>query len=166
MEEQDFDQVEAEKRELDILNSKGVAFEVGKRWTGWLSKNKTRTFTIKPHYLGVMDRLSAEFIHLDLDEELIKADTLLEARKLTGRHARRCAKIVAISVLNNNPFYFLLVGFLTGYFMWRIDSRMLFQLTVIINGMNNYKDFIDSIRYLSIARTTKPQLMENQINED
>jgi len=166
MEEQEFDPIEAEKKELDILNSNGVSFEVRKRWTGWLSKKKTRTITIKPQCLGVMDRLSAEYIRLDLDEELMKEDSLLAARIMTSKHAKRCAKIVAIAVLNNNPFYGLLIWVLTGYFLWRIDSRMLYQLAVIINGLNNYKDFIGSIRYLSIQRTTKPQLIEIPDNED
>jgi hypothetical protein len=159
MENQEFDPIEAEKIELDILTNKGMSFEIGRRWTKWLSDKQTRTFTIRPLPVGVMDRLTYEYIRLDLDEELLKEENLLalqEAKLLVHKHAYRCARIVAIAVLNSNPFYWLLVGILSQYFYMRLTSKMLFQVTMIINRMSNYGGFTASIRYLRSARTTRP----------
>ncbi|WP_159467938.1 hypothetical protein [Dyadobacter sp. 3J3] len=160
MEETEFDPLLAEKKELDIINNNGMFFTVTKRFTGWFSKSKTRSFTITSFPLGVMDRLSGEYINLDLDEELININPLHEVKNLTKAHAYRCAKIVAIAWLNNSPFYPFLVNFLAGYFFMRITPKQLLQLTTIINTMANYGDFTNSIRYLRTARTTKPQLIE------
>jgi hypothetical protein len=160
MENLEFDPIAAERKELDLLNNNGMFFSVNKRFTGWLSKKKTREFTIKSFPLGVMDRLSGEYIRLDLDEELININPLYEAKVLTKKNALRCARIVAIAVLSNSPLYAFLVTFLTGYFYMRVTPKQLFQLTGIINGMANYKDFINSIRYLRTQTTTKPQLIE------
>ncbi|WP_138481535.1 hypothetical protein [Dyadobacter bucti] len=168
MEEQPFDPREAEQKELDLLNSRGMFFEVPKRWTGSLSKTKLRKFHIKSPPLGVMDRLSDEYIKLDLDEELLEKDPYLkEAKNLTKKHTKRCARIVAIAVLGNSPLFRFIFPFLADYFYWRINSRMLFKLTLIILQMSYYGDFINSIRYLSAARrTTTPQMPETQLMED
>lgn len=170
MEDQDFDPIQAEKKELDILNTKGMEFEVQRRGFGPFGSNKTRKFTIKPLPKGVMHRLSAEYIHLDMDEELIAKDALLQAKKLVNKHAMRCARIVAIAVLNNSRWYHLLVGVLTRYFYMRVTSQTMWQLTVIINQMSNYGSFTNSIRYLSTTRTTlpatEPDLIEQQTEDE
>lgn len=166
MEDQDdnFDPIESEKKELDLLIRKGMTFEVERRWGAG-----TRKFTIQSPPLAIMDRLSAQYIKLDLDEELMKKNALLEAKHLVGRHARICAKIAAIAVLGRSWKYNFLVSLYAWYFYWRVDSRQLLQLAIIINQMANYTDFIGSIRFLGSVRTTlplDPSRVEEESEED
>jgi len=121
--------------------------------------------------MGVMDRLSYEYIQLHLDENKLKSksvfDSLNEAKITTYKNARRMAKIVAIAVIGNSPWYPLLILFLPGYFYMRINSKKLYQLANIINVQANYPDFIDSTRYFKMSTTTKPQLVEqNEQNSE
>lgn len=159
MEEQEFDAHEAERRELELLNKNGMTFEVGRRWGKFWGRTKPRTFKIQSFELGVMDRLSAEYHELDMEEELLNQENLIiigRAKDMVTKQSRRLARIVAIAVIGNNPYFHYMVGPLAEFFYNRIDSAKLFKLTMIINKMANYGDFINSIRFLRSLRTTQP----------
>jgi len=161
-----FDAIRAEKAELDTLIEQGMTFEVPKRsLLRFIGKSK-RTFLISQPYLGTLDRLSAEFIQMSFSEDKLKADPIGESKRLMHQNARRCAKVVAIAILNSSWKIRLLSGLLARYLLWRITPQQLFNLTMIINRISNMADFTNSIRFLSISnRTTAPGLIEETKTE-
>lgn len=149
----------------DQLSTNGIHFEVGRRWTAKFSKKKTRRFIIQSPPIGVLVRLTNEYLKLSLDEELLENDGQLEAKRLVCRHGWLCSKILATTVINNNIYYPFQIWVLTAYFYMRVDSRTLLNLTLIINRIAGYGDFIQSVRYLSCARTTRPLSADVSIDE-
>jgi len=163
METEDLIQKEREGKELDILLEKGMRFTVPKKSLLRIVGGKERSFYIYQPYLGTLDLLSREFLEMEISEEKLQKNPIQEAKSIALTSAKRCARIVAIAVLNNRTKVALFASILTWYFLWRITPTKLFQLTIIINKMNNYGDFINSIRYLSTTnRTTSPTLMEKR----
>lgn len=158
-----FDLAQAEAAELDGLIENGLKFTVPRRSIWRRIGKPERTFVIRQPYLGTLDRLSVEFLQMGFDEDMLKADTMNEARRLTAENANRCARIVAIAVLNSQWKIKWLTGLLARYFRWRITPQKLLNLTVIINQVSNVGDFINSIRFLSATpRTTAPSRIEKK----
>ena len=178
--------LEQEQSELNALINRGVSFEVQdievqyKSYLWGLFKKKilvpiTRNFVIEEPTLGTLDRLSSEWIEMAIEEETIKGeDGMLQARKMTKKHALRCARVIALAVLGSD----LLIpkvskgGFvryeedtkrleeLTRLFARQIKPSELYQLYVLINAMCNLGDFLNSIRLMSADRTTIPIRIE------
>lgn len=175
-----------EQSELNALINRGVRFEVQdvevryKTFLGGILKKKTiepitRSFVIEEPTLGTLDRLSSEWIEMAIDEEAIKGDDgMLQARKMTKRHALRCAKIIALAVLGSDYLIprigkggviryiedVTCLDELTSLFARSIKSSELYQLCVLINAMCNLGDFLNSIRLMSADRTTMPIRIE------
>jgi hypothetical protein len=157
--DKDFDSKKAEQSELDLLLEKGMVFKVPKRSIlRYFSKEKERLFTIKHLYAGTLDRLSNEAIKIDYNLESIKAQPILEGKRLAARHTRTVARIVAIAVLNGRWKIKLFTRPLLRYFCWRLTSKKLKELASIIVMMGNYEDFISSIILMSATRTTVPKV--------
>lgn len=153
-----FDSLKAEKAEGDVLIDRGVAFTVPKRSIlKWFSP-KERSFTIHQPYLGTLDIISRIFLEIEIDENLLQENTLPETRKLIVQSARKCALIVAVSVLNSRWKIKYLSKMLSRYFLWRIQPDKLLKLAIYINQINNLGDFISSIRLMSMIRTTAPRI--------
>lgn len=178
--------LEQERSELNALINRGVSFEVQdvevqyKSYLCGLFKKKilvpiTRNFVIKEPTLGTLDRLSSEWIEMAIDEETIKGeDGMLQARKMTKKHALRCARVIALAVLGSD--YLIpkagnggIVRYeedtkrleeLTRLFARQIKPSELHQLYVLINAMCNLGDFLNSIRLMSADRTTIPIRIE------
>lgn len=177
---------EQERSELNALINRGVSFDVQdvevqyKPYLWGLFKKKvlvpiTRNFVIEEPTLGTLDRLSSEWIEMAIDEEAVKGDDgMLQARKMTKRHALRCAKIIALAVLGSD-YLIPKVGNggivryeedtkrleeLTRLFARQIKPSELYQLCVLINAMCNLGDFLNSIRLMSADRTTIPIRIE------
>lgn len=178
--------LEQERSELNALINRGVSFEVQdvevqyKSYLWGLFKKKilvpiTRNFVIKEPTLGTLDRLSSEWIEMAIDEETIKGeDGMLQARKMTKKHALRCARVIALAVLGSD--YLIpkadnggIVRYeedtkrleeLTRLFARQIKPSELHQLYVLINAMCNLGDFLNSIRLMSADRTTIPIRIE------
>ena len=178
--------LEQEQSELNALINRGVSFEVQdievqyKSYLWGLFKKKilvpiTRNFVIEEPTLGTRDRISSEWIEMAIEEETIKGeDGMLQARKMTKKHALRCARVIALAVLGSD----LLIpkvskgGFvryeedtkrleeLTRLFARQIKPSELYQLYVLINAMCNLGDFLNSIRLMSADRTTIPIRIE------
>jgi len=182
--------LEQEKAELNTLINKGVqfevvdtGFEVKKRFFGLIKKRvptKVRKqFKIEEPTLGTLDRLSAEWIELAIDESVLKSDDgLQKARTMAHEHALRCAKIIALAVLGSDyliPKYgkngvvryvedTARLDYLTALFSRTIKPSNLYQLTVLINAMCNLGDFMNSIRLMSSDRSTMPiRIEENNV---
>ena len=109
-----------------------------------------------------LDRLSAEYIELVMDENTIKENPRQEARKLFMEHNKRMARIVAIAVLGNQSENKEKLEELTGLFSKGIKNSQLFDLVQGIDRPNNLSDFINSMRLMSSARTTMPSRIESQ----
>ena len=190
MDEKIIEKLEQERSELNALINRGWEFEVEGYHTeriprrglwGLLLPPRRRTVKTRQKYhiseptLGTLDRLSAEWIELAIDEERLKgAEAMIEARTMAAHHARRLARIVALAVLGSDylkptPGPGGAVRYeedrrrleeLTDLFFHAVKPSELFQLTMTINAMCNLGDFIHSIRLMSAARTTVPTRIE------
>lgn len=174
-----------ERSELNALIGRGVSFEVedvqvqsSPRFFGLFEKKSivhvTRTFVIKEPTLGTLDRLSAEWIEMAIDEEELKGeDAMYQARILAKKHALRCAKVIALAVLGSDylvpravrggvsyDYDTKRLEELTSLFARRIKPSELYQLYTLIGAMCNFGDFLNSIRLMSADRTTSPVEIE------
>lgn len=189
MEEEKKTDLEKEKSELNALIRKGVSFEVKdiqveteKRFFGLIRRRRLveviRKFTIEEPTLSTLDRLSAEWIELAIDEKAMKSDdAMVVARTMAHKHSIRCARIVAIAVLgvdrlkceskNGYPHWVEdteKLNTLTDLFARQIKPSRLHQLAVLVNSMSNLGDFMNSIRLMSTDRTTTPiRIEENNV---
>jgi hypothetical protein len=157
------DNIEREKKELDLLIESGVSFKVPKRSFLKHFGNKERTFEINQLYLGTLDYLSAEYINIDFSEGALSGGEKVfnEAKRLQSVNSKRCAKIVAIAVLNSRFKIKYFSGIMTNYFLWHITPEKLNKIANIIISISNLSDFISSIRLLSINQTTTaPKLID------
>lgn len=177
--------LEQERRELNTIIGKGVSFEVKDvkfetktRFWGLVKKHipheVTRKFTIQEPTLSTLDRLSAEWVEFAIDEqELKKPESMKAARTLAHFHARRAAKVVAIAALGEERLIpkpckagtiwvedEKRLEELTDLFARKIKPSRLHQLYNIVNTMSNLGDFVNSIRLMSIERTTVPNRIE------
>lgn len=186
MEEVNKTHLEREKAELNALIRKGVSFEVKdtevvteKRFFGLFRKHRlvevTRKFTIEEPTLSTLDRLSAEWMELTIDETALKSDdAMVKARTMAHEHSIRCARIVAIAVLGVDRLKCSIKGGfphwvedtekldkLTELFARQIKPSRLHQFAVLVNSMSNMGDFMNSIRLWSTTdRTTTPIRIE------
>ena len=186
MEEANKTTLEKEKSELNALIRKGVSFEVKdtevvteKRFFGLIRKRRlvevTRKFTIEEPTLSTLDRLSAEWLELTIDEAALKCDdAMVKARPRAHEHSIRCARIVAIAVLGVDRLKCSIKGGfphwvedteklnnLTELFARTIKPSRLHQFAVLVNSMSNMGDFMNSIRLWSTTdRTTTPIRIE------
>lgn len=178
-EQKEFNALEAERKELKLLIRNGISFVVTyqeakvvripmfKRMQ-WLFKKRqrileerSREFVVKEPTAFTLDRLSAEYIELVMDETKIKEDPRQEARKLYMQHNKRMARIVAIAVLGNEWEQEEKLEQLTDFFLHWLKNSTLYELVQAIDLTNNLADFINSMRLLSSARTTIPIRIES-----
>ena len=181
----DEQRLDAERKELNLLISRGMTFDLQRTvyehkggFLGWLKKRTPKIqelkFTISEPTLAILDHISAEQIDLVVDEKIMKSEEgMSQARKLTGKHSRRLAKIIALAVLGQDYIKMIPEGPRTRYeydnkglaeltdlFFHNIKPSKLIQLVVLINTMANLGDFINSIRLMSASRTTMPIRIE------
>lgn len=157
--------------ERDIPKAKKYLFGLVKKYT--CSKER-ETFRIGEPTLGTLDRLSREWVELAMDEERMKsADGMSYAKEMVARHARRCAKIVALAVIGSEYEIPTVVRGvvryrrdtkrleeLTDLFFRTVKPSSLYKLVVMISAISNLGDFVNSIRLMSPQRTSTPNLIE------
>jgi hypothetical protein len=177
---------EQEKAELNTLINKGITFEITDvefqekpMFFGFIKKHipvkATKQFKIRELTLGTLDRLSAEWIECNIDEaELKSGNGMQQAKTLTRKHALRCARIIAIAVMDAD---FLIPKYkkngsiryvedtnrmeeLTALFAHALKPSQLYRLTLLVNTMCNLGDFVNSIRLMCASRTTMPVRIE------
>lgn len=155
------DTLTAERNELDVLTGQPVRFRVPMRSIlRRFSKTRERAFILEQPYLGTLDRLSAEYIRLELDEDAFNENPFAESKRVVAQNAQRAARIVAIAVLNSHWKIKWLLGIYTRYFLWRINTQKLSELILLIYPMASLVDFTHAIRYLSVTpRTSSPNLV-------
>lgn len=176
---QQLSELEAEKQELRLLINQGISFTITYqeerivrvprfKHLPWLFARKqrvleehSREFVIKEPTAYTLDRLSAEYIELAIDEPSIKADPRQEARKLYTQHSVRMARIVAIAILGNEWEDAKKLEELTEFLHRWLKNSTLIDIVQAIDLTNNLADFINSMRLMSSARTTMPIRIEN-----
>ena len=117
-----------------------------------------RHFSIKPLYLGTIDRLRQMYIGIEYDEKTIQEQPIQESKRLF-KYTRQMAEIAAVAVINNPCVADKgdkSVKKLTKFFMEHLTVARLQKLTAIISQMMNPAGFISSIRLIREVGTTKP----------
>ena len=180
--------LEAEQSELRLMIQEGITFDVDVTYTrrkpglfGWFRKREKITekkvFKIEEPTLATLDRLSAIWLKMNIDEaKLQESDYLAHAKQLAVREARNLAEVVAVAVLGEDRYTLTDKGGyykrtentkelkrLTSFFFHTVKPSELFTLAVLITNVSNLGDFINSIRLMSAARTSDPtHLIEQQ----
>lgn len=173
-----------EREELNLLIRQGQKFAVRytitkkeKRLLGLRSRTveeeHAEAFELKEPTLAVLDRLSAHWLEMTLDEKALEsggAETLAEAKRATADNTKRMARVIAIAVLGED-YHIKTVERGTGRIIYSNDDKELDRLTDLffhtikpselvilcqrITNIANLGDFIGSMRYMSGARTTQ-----------
>ena len=180
--------LEKEQNELRLMIEKGVTFDVEvthyRRKPGFFGFFRKRekvtekkVFSIQEPTLSTLDRLSALWLQMEIDEtKLQEADYLNAAKKMARKEANRLAEVVATAVLGEDYYTAIDKGGyyqrtenkkelqrLTSLFLHTIKPSELFTLAVLITNVSNLGDFINSIRLMSATRTSDPtHLIEPQ----
>ena len=108
--------LELEREELNLLVKQGVRFSVThkirrrkKGVKGFFQRPEAVTvkedFEIQEPTLSILDRLSAVWVEMGIDETRITAggtETLAEAKRIAKDNAARMARIIAIAVLGED----------------------------------------------------------------
>ncbi len=185
MGEEEKEKLRLEQEELNRLIEKGYDFTVSAdvvvHRRGFLGisrkvvERKEQTFSIQEPTLSTLDRLSAEFLQFAIDEAEVKEGGLEAIKRYANKHALRLAKILALAVLgeeylipkpSSRGFSYRKdekrLGQLTSIFARSIKPSKLYSLTVALNAMCNFGDFMSSIRLLSAERTTAPIRIEGE----
>lgn len=181
--------LELEQNELRQMIQEGVTFDVDVTyyrrkpgfWGYFRKREKVkekRVFKIEEPTLNTLDRLSALWLQMEIDEtRLQEADYLNAAKKMANKEAKRLAEVVATAVLGEDYYtttidkggYFKRtenkqeLKRLTSFFSHTVKPSELFTLAVLITNVSNLGDFINSIRLMSATRTSDPtHLIEPQ----
>lgn len=173
--------LQREQNELRLMIQEGVTFDIDvthyKRkpgLVGYFQKRERvtekRVFKVQEPTLATLDRMSAIWVQLEIDEaQLSDEDYLKTAKNIAANGTKKLAEIVAIAVLGEDYYIATDKG---GYFARKEDKKALrqlastffhclkpselFTLAVLITNVSNLGDFINSIRLMSATRTSEP----------
>lgn len=162
--------------------NKGLTFDVEVRIRrrrpglfGYFRKRETikekRVYTVYEPTLATLDRLSALWVQMEIDEtKLDDGDYLATARTLANKEAKRLAEVVAVAVLGEDLYNVTGSGAACQYrpdekklrelaniFFHSVKPSELFTLAVLITNVSNLGDFISSMRLMSATRTSEPK---------
>ena len=177
--------LELEREELNLLVKQGIKFSVThkirrhkKGVKGFFQRPEVITvkedFEMQEPTLSVLDRLSAIWVEMGLDEKRLTAggtETLAEAKRIAKDNAARMARIIAIAVLGEDYHVTEVcaggrvkkynddkeLDRLTALFFHTIKPSKLVGLSEAVTSVSNLGDFINSMRLMSGARTTQPR---------
>lgn len=181
MDKQTKAKAEQERSELRRIINDGISFEVevrtARRPSGifgrfkrkQISKQK-RVFKVSEPTLATLDRLSALWLSIDIDDTQLTNDNYLaDARRLAAQHSQTLAEIVATAVLGEDLYD---ITDRRGVFAYKPNNRKLaelsttffhsvkpsdlFKLAILITNACNLADFIASMRLMSATRTSEP----------
>lgn len=175
---------ELEREELRLLIQKGVKFSIQRKerrrapgFWGFFRKREvitvTEDFEMQEPTLSTLDRLSAVWLDIELNEEALSGGnltTIQEAKYLAAKNAKKAALIVAIAVLGED--YYITEADARGRMKQREDNAELQRLTSVlfhsvkpsqlielantVTTVSNLPDFIGSMRLMKGARQTQP----------
>lgn len=137
-----------------------------------------KVFRVAEPTLSTLDRLSALWLEMTIDETKLKdADYLCAAKKLAAKEVKKLAKVVAVAVLGEEYYDVTESGGhftrkpneqrlnrLASLFEHTVTPSQLLTLAILITNVSNLGDFINSIRLMSATRTSDPMtsLIEQQ----
>lgn len=180
--------LEQEQDELRRMIQEGVTFDIDvthiRRKPGllgffkkWETITEKRKFRIEEPTLNTLDRLSALWLQMEIDEtRLTDEDYLKTAKRMAAKESKLLAEAVAVAVLGESYYTVTERGgyytrkenkkelqHLKNLFLHTIKPSELFTLAVLITNVSNLGDFINSIRLMSATRTSDPtHLIEPQ----
>ena len=180
--------LESENTELRKMINEGVTFDVNVTYRrrkpgfwGFFRRRERvtekRSFTIEEPTLNTLDRLSALWLKMSIDETKLGGnDYLTTAKHMVAQETRTLAEIVAAAVMGEDYYDVVEKGGyfkrterkeelkrLTSLFVHTVKPSELFTLAVLITNVSNLGDFINSIRLMSATRTSDPtHLIEPQ----
>lgn len=180
--------LESENTELRKMINEGVTFDVNVTYRrrkpgfwGFFRRRERvtekRSFTIEEPTLNTLDRLSALWLKMSIDEtKLGNNDYLTTAKHMVAQETRTLAEIVAVAVMGEDYYDVKQQGDrykrterkdelkrVTSFFFHTVKPSELFTLAVLITNVSNLGDFINSIRLMSATRTSDPtHLIEPQ----
>ncbi|CCG98376.1 hypothetical protein FAES_0363 [Fibrella aestuarina BUZ 2] len=152
------DEAATEQRQLATLLQNGLTISTPKRSLLRYFGAKERTWHLKQPYLGTLEYLIREMSQL---EDLTDQAGVIDRQRLaqTPKNFQRCARIVAIAILDNWWGLTFLTPFMSRYLANRITPDELIALVGIINHMANYPAFIGAIELMKVApRITQPSV--------
>ncbi|GAB3959019.1 hypothetical protein GCM10028805_54330 [Spirosoma harenae] len=155
------DTTQTETPELHTLIQNGLTFSIPKKSLLRFFGKPERTFTIKQPFLGTLEKICNVGCEMVYSDEDLDANPLLESKRLTRESAKKCARVIAIAILNGWVNIFLFAPLLSRYLLWRLSPSDLIYLTMMVSQISNFGDFISAVRLLSAAyRTTQPTTHE------
>lgn len=117
-----------------------------------------RHFSVKPLYLGTIDRLRKLYIEIEYDEKTIQEQPLQESKRLFKYIDQMC-RIAAVAVLNNPSVSDpndKEVSRLADFFKEHLTVARLQRLSAVITQMMNPAGFTASIRLIREVGATQP----------
>lgn len=173
--------LEQEQNELRHMINQGLTFDIELTYRrrrpgffGFFRKREKitekRVYKIQEPTLATLDRLSALWLQMGIDETRLGDDSYLAtARQMVNKEAKRLAEVVAVAVLGED-YYDITehrgafsykpneerLQRLAATFFHAVKPSDLFTLAVLITNASNLGDFISSIRLMSATRTSDP----------
>lgn len=180
--EEKLEKLNREQAELRQLIGQGVTFDVKikhrRRKPGFLGffrkreeVEETKVYTIKEPTLATLDRLSALWLQMAIDEtKLNDEDYLRTAKTLANKEAKKLAEVVAVAVMGEDYYTVTLDGTrtqrkerkadlraLTSLFFHTITPSQLLTLAILISNVSNLGDFVNSMRLMCATRTSEAE---------
>ena len=181
-EEEKLEKLNREQNELRLLIGQGVTFDVEIKhrrrkpgFWGIFQKREviteTKVYTIQEPTLATLDRLSALWLQIEIDETKLGDDDYLRtARTLANKEAWRLAEIVAIAVMGEDYYNVTFNGTtcrrserktelrdLTSLFFHTVKPSQLLTLAILISNVSNLGDFVNSMRLMCATRTSEQE---------
>lgn len=149
---------EIENKALDNLLQRGVEIPIPKRSIFRYIGKKERKFILRQSYLGTLFEISKLALKVEYDETQLQADGFRESKILTVEYSKTMALIIAIALLNSKWKIKCFAKLFSYYLFWRLTPSKLAQVAIMVMQMNNYSDFINTIRLTSVLKVATPNL--------
>lgn len=116
-------------------------------------------------YLSTMDQLAAVKLELQVNMQALDENPIAHKNTIVKDNAYLMAKIVALSILNNNNLIEKYGEIFSDFIYKRIDSEILANIVGAINILEDAANFISSTELMSGSiRTTQPKTEEIEKN--
>lgn len=124
---------------------------------------KNISVTVKQPYLGTLMHMSQLCLRCDFDITKIEQGELDEASKAIVLHGKDISRIVAVILLNSRWKIRLFSGMASKYLRWKLSTRKLAELVILIVSLSGVQDFMSSIRLLRSMTVTTPKNVSHKV---
>lgn len=145
-----------ELRATESLLDRGIKFQISAPWWLRLFGKKTVRVIVRQPRLGVLYRISNLFLKMDVDVETLATMDMKEGFAALNSKVKIMCEIAAVSML----------GYYTGKWFRKPVARYLFcncrpdelyALFYAVIMFSGVKDFLNTIRLISVLRMTEPK---------